>query len=129
MSLPWVTGPPKLRTRLACQLSTISRLEKFDQAGPLVRQDAHDFSLNSFTHAYPDVTNGRFEAAPESKVKNAKQIVLYALGFLCFSQKLSGKIFNLFRFCVFPCFLNVGIIKSMSDCYFHFLASNWVKTG
>jgi hypothetical protein len=86
-------------------------------------------SLNSFTHAYPDVTNGRFEAAPESKVKNAKQIVLYALGFLCFSQKLSGKIFNLFHFCVFPCFLNVGIIKSMSDCYFHFLASNWVKTG
>jgi hypothetical protein len=30
---------------------------------------------------------------------------------------------------VFPCFLNVGIIKSMSDCYFHFLPSNWVKTG
>jgi len=85
--------------------------------------------LNSFAHAYPDVTNGRFETAPESKVKNAKQIVLYALGFLCFSQKLSGKIFNLFRFCVFPSFLNVGIIKSMSDCYFHFLASNWVKTG
>ena len=71
----------------------------------------------------------RFEAASESKVKNAKQIVLYALGFLYFYQKLSGKIFNLFRFCVFPSFLNVGIIKSMSDCYFHFLASNWVKTG
>jgi len=85
--------------------------------------------LNSFTHAYPDVINGRFEAALESKVKNAKQIVLYGLGFLCFSQKLSGKIFNLFRFCVFPSFLKVGIIKSMSDCYFHFLASNWVKTG
>jgi hypothetical protein len=30
---------------------------------------------------------------------------------------------------VFPCFLNVGIIKPMSDCYFHFLPSNWVKTG
>jgi len=52
--------------------------------------------LDSFTHAYPVAANGRFEAASESKVKNAKQIVLYALGFLCFSQKLSGKIFNLF---------------------------------
>lgn len=54
----------------------------------LFGQDAHDFSLNSFTHAYPDVTNGRFEAAPESKVKNAKQIVLYALGFLCLKPGL-----------------------------------------
>ncbi len=26
-------------------------------------------------------------------------------------------------------FLNVGVIKSMSDRYFHFLPSNWVKTG
>jgi hypothetical protein len=26
--------------------------------------------------------NGRFEAAPESKVKNAKQIIFYALAFL-----------------------------------------------
>jgi hypothetical protein len=73
-----------------------------------------------------------FEAASESKVKNAKQIVLYALALLCFSQKLSGKLFNLFHllhFCVFPCFLDVGIIKSMSDCSFHFLLSNWVKPG
>jgi hypothetical protein len=85
---------------------------------PGVREDAHDFSLNSFTHAYSVVTNGRFEAASESKVKNAKQIVLYALRLLCFSQKLSGKIFNLFHFCVFPCFLNVGIINSMTDCFF-----------
>src|SRR5437764_10661190 len=84
--------------------------------------------LKSFTHACPDAANGRFEAASESKIKNAKQIVLYALGFLCFSQKLSGKIFNRFRFCVFPGFLNVDIIKLMSDCYFHFLASNWVRT-
>lgn len=30
---------------------------------PGVRQDAYDFSLDSFTHAYPVVTNGRFEAA------------------------------------------------------------------
>jgi hypothetical protein len=67
----------------------------------LFGQDTHDSSLNSFTHAYPDVTNGRFEGASESKVKNAKQIVLYALGFLCFSQKPSGKIFDLFHFCVF----------------------------
>ena len=96
---------------------------------PGVRQDAHDFSLNSFTHAYPVVTNGRFESASESKVKNANQIVRYVLGFLCFSQKLSGKIFNLFHFCVFPCFIDVGIIKSMSDCSFHFLLSRWVKTG
>jgi hypothetical protein len=70
-----------------------------------------------------------FEAASESQVKHAKQIVLYALAFLCFSQKLSGKIFNLFHFCVFPCFIDVGIIKSMSDCSFHFLLSRWVKTG
>jgi hypothetical protein len=72
-----------------------------------------------------------FEAASESKVKNAKQIALYALVLLCFSQKLSGKIFNLvhlFHFCLFPYFLDVGIIKSMSDCSFHFLLSNWVKT-
>lgn len=67
------------------------------------------------------LSNGRFEAASESKVKNAKQIVLDALGFLCFSQKLSGKIFNLFNMCVLPCFLNVGIIKSMGECHFHFL--------
>ena len=71
--------------------------------------------------------NGRFEAASESKVKNAKQIIIYALAFLCFSQKLSGKIFDLFRFRVFPCFLNVGVIKSMNDCYFHVLPSNLVK--
>jgi len=83
--------------------------------------------LSSFTHAYQDVTNGRFEAASEGKVKNAKQIVLYALGFLCFSQKPSGKIFDLFSCCVFPCFLNVGVIKSMSDRYLHFLPPNWVK--
>jgi hypothetical protein len=31
--------------------------------------------------------NGRFEAASESKVKNAKQIVIDALGVLCFSQR------------------------------------------
>jgi hypothetical protein len=61
--------------------------------------------------------NGGFEAASESKVKNAKQIVLYALASLCFSQKLSGKIFDLFRFCVFPCFLNVAVIKSMSAAF------------
>ena len=72
--------------------------------------------------------DGRFEAASEGQVKNANQIVLYALGFLCFSQKLSGKIFNLFQLRVFPCFLNVRIIKSMSDCYFHFLPLNWVNT-
>jgi hypothetical protein len=77
---------------------------------PLVRQDAHDFSLNSFTHAYPDVINGRFEAAPESKVKNAKQIVLYALGFLCLSQKLSGKIFQSLPF------LRVSML---SQCTYH----------
>ncbi len=62
--------------------------------------------------------NGRFEAASESKIKNAKQIVLYASRLLCFSQKLSGKIFNLFCFCVFPCFLDVRVIKSMSDRFF-----------
>jgi hypothetical protein len=107
----------------------VAEMDLGDDALHPFGQDTHGFSLNSFTHAYSDVTNGRFEAAPESKIKNAKQIVLYALGFLCFSQKLSGKIFNLFRFCVFPCFLNVGIIKSKSDCYFHFLPSNWVKTG
>ena len=72
--------------------------------------------------------NGRFEAASESKVKNAEQIVLYASSFLCFSQKLSGKIFDLFRFCVFPFFLNVDVIKSM-NCDFHCLPSNWMKTG
>ena len=93
-----------------------------------IDSDPNSPYLNSFTHAYPDVTNGRFEAALESKVKNAKQIVLYALAFLCFSQKPSGEIFDLFRFCVSPCFLNVGVIKSMSDCYSHFLPSNWVKT-
>jgi hypothetical protein len=82
---------------------------------------------NSFAHAYPDPADGRFEAAPESKVKNAKQIFLYALGFLRFSQKLGGNVFNLERFCVSPCFPNVGVIKSMGDCYLHFLASNWVK--
>jgi hypothetical protein len=71
--------------------------------------------------------NGRFEAASESKVQNAKQIVLYALGFLCFSQKLSGKIFDLFRFCVFPCFLNGGVIKPMNDSRFH-PPSNWVSS-
>jgi hypothetical protein len=65
---------------------------------------------------------GRFEPASESKVKNAEQIVLYALGFLCFSQKLSGKIFDLCRFCVFPCFLDVGVIKSMNDCDFRCLS-------
>ncbi len=64
------------------------------------------------------------ESASESKVKNAKQIVLYALALLCFSQNLSGKIFNLFHFCVFPCFLNVGIVNSMTDCVFHVLLSN-----
>jgi hypothetical protein len=73
--------------------------------------------------------NGRFEAASESKVKNAKQIIIYALAFLCFSQKLSGKIFDLFRFRVLPCFLDGGVIKSMNGCYFHFRPSNWVKTG
>jgi len=52
--------------------------------------------LNSFIHAYPVVTHGRFEAASESKVKKANQIVLDALGFLCFSQDISGKILNLF---------------------------------
>jgi len=83
---------------------------------------------NSFAHAYPNVANGRFEAAPESKVKNAKQVVLYVLGFLCLSQKLSGNVFNLLRFCVLPCLLDVSIIKSMSDRYFHFLASNCVST-
>jgi hypothetical protein len=51
--------------------------------------------LNSLTHAYPVAADGRSEAASESKVKNANQIVLYALGLLCFSQKRSGKIFNL----------------------------------
>jgi hypothetical protein len=71
--------------------------------------------------------NSRFEAASESKVKNAEQIIVDALAFLCFSQKLSGKIFDLFGFCVFPCFLDVGVIKSMNDCYFHFLPSDWVK--
>jgi hypothetical protein len=30
---------------------------------------------------------------------------------------------------VFPCFLNVGVIKSTTDRYFHFLPSNWVKSG
>ena len=107
----------------------VTELNVGDDALHLFGQDTHDSSLNSFTHAYPEVTNGRFEAASESKVKNAKQIVLYALGFLCFSQKPSGKIFDLFHFCVFSCFLNVGVIKSMSDCYSHFLPSNWVKTG
>ena len=118
-----------MRTLIEANDPTKRSSAHFLQGGPPVRQDAHDFSLNSFTHADPDVTNGRFEAAPESKIKNAKQIVLYALGFLCFSQNLGGKIFNLFGFCVSPGFLDVGIIKSMSDCYFHFLASNWVKTG
>jgi hypothetical protein len=51
--------------------------------------------LNSFTRAYPVAADGRFETASESKVKNANQIALYALGFLCFSQKLSGEMFNL----------------------------------
>jgi hypothetical protein len=96
---------------------------------PSVRQDAHDFSLNLFTHVYPIVTNGRFEAASESKVKNANQIIRYVLGFLRFSQKISGKIFDLLCFCVFPCFLNVGIIKSMSDCYFHLLPSFLLRAG
>jgi hypothetical protein len=32
-------------------------------------------------------------------------------------------IFDLFHFHMFPCFLNVGVIKSMSDYYFHFLPS------
>jgi len=41
--------------------------------------------LLEFTLAFPDVTNGRFEATSESKVKNAKQIVLYALSSLRFS--------------------------------------------
>jgi hypothetical protein len=45
-----------------------------------------------------------FKAASESKVKNAKQIALYALGFLCFSPKPCGKIFDLFSFCVFHAF-------------------------
>ena len=71
--------------------------------------------------------NGRFEAASEGKVKNAKQIIIYALAFLCLSQKLSGKIFDRFRFRVFPCFLDVGVIKSMNDCYFHVLLSSLVK--
>jgi hypothetical protein len=71
--------------------------------------------------------NGRFEAASESKVKNAKQFIIYALAFLCFSQKLSGEIFDLFRFRVFRCFLNAGVIKSMNGCYFHVLLSNLVK--
>jgi hypothetical protein len=65
----------------------------------------------------PLVSQCRFEAASESKVKNAKQIVLYALGFLCFSQRLSGKIFNFVHLCVFPCFLDVGVIKSMSAAF------------
>ena len=75
---------------------------------------------------YPVATNGRFEAASESKIKNANQIVLHVLGILCFSQQVSGKIFDLAYFCVFPCFLNVSVI--MSDRYFHFLPSNFVKT-
>jgi hypothetical protein len=71
--------------------------------------------------------NGRFEAASESKVKNAKQFIIYALAFLCFSQKLNGEIFDLFRFRVVRCFLNAGVIKSMNGCYFHVLLSNLVK--
>src|ERR1044071_2782534 len=54
----------------------------------------------------------RIHSAAESKVKQAKQIILYALAFLCFSQKLCGKIFDLFGVCAFPCFLDVGVIES-----------------
>src|SRR5579862_7385368 len=32
-------------------------------------------------------------------------------------------IFDLFHFRTFPCFLNVGVNWSISDCYFHFLPS------
>jgi hypothetical protein len=32
-------------------------------------------------------------------------------------------IFDLLYFCMFLCFLNVGVIGSMSDCYSHFLLS------
>src|SRR3954471_49258 len=88
-----------------------------------------ELPLNSFTHAYPDVTNGRFEATSESKVKNAKQIVLYALGFLGFCQKLSGKIFNILHLCMFPCFVDVGVIKAVNDGYFHLLPPSADKLG
>jgi len=47
----------------------VTELNVGDDALHLFGQDTHDFSLNSFTHAYPDVTNGRFEAASESKGK------------------------------------------------------------
>jgi len=32
-------------------------------------------------------------------------------------------IFDLFHFRIFPGFLNVCVIRSTSDCYFHFLSS------
>ena len=73
--------------------------------------------------------NGRFEAASESKVKNAEQIIVDVLAFLCLPQKLSGKIFDFFRFRVLPCFLDGGVINSMNDCYFHVLPSKPDKHG
>jgi hypothetical protein len=69
----------------------VTELNVGDDALHLFGQDTHDFSLNSFTHAYSDVANGRFEAASESKIKNAKQIVLYALGFLCFPKSPAAR--------------------------------------
>ena len=86
---------------------------RFGVIVPLDIKRGYPWFLLEFIHSScPVVTNGRFEAASESKVKNAKQIILYALAFLCFSQKLCGKSFNLFGVCVFPCFLNVSVIKS-----------------
>jgi hypothetical protein len=39
----------------------------------LFGQDTHDVSLNSFIHAYPVVTNGRYEAAPDLRVSMLSQ--------------------------------------------------------
>ena len=50
------------------------------------------------------LANGHSEAAPESKVENAKEIIIYALALMCFSQKLGGKIFDLLRFRVLHAF-------------------------
>jgi hypothetical protein len=41
----------------------------------------------SFTHAFSVVTNGRLEAASEREVKDAKQIILYALAFFALFPK------------------------------------------
>jgi hypothetical protein len=68
----------------------------------------------SLTYASPVITNGRLEAASESKVKNAKQVILYALAFLCFSQKFSGPIFNFLGLCVFPCIRNASLVQSLA---------------